>query len=86
MSVPEIVLYLNEAEAKAHGKVEAVVCLLRVHRLKPKTDHPLETEIVAETTDEVFYDQALTEEDPGPRELEVDEAVEVEKTYYKVIM
>jgi len=77
----EIVYYLNEAEAKAHGKVEAVVDLLRVHRLKPKTESPLETEVVAETTDELVFD-----DDPDKRELDEDEAAEVEKTYYKVIL
>jgi len=77
----EIVYYLNEVEAKAHGKVEAVVDLLRVHRLKPKTESPLETEVVAETTDELVFD-----DDPDKRELDEDEAAEVEKTYYKVIL
>ena len=77
----EIVYYLNEAEAKAHGKVEAVVNLLRVCRLKPKTERPLETEVVAETTEELVFD-----DDPDKRELDEDEAAEVEKTYYKVIL
>jgi hypothetical protein len=36
-----IVYYLNEAEAKAHGEVKAVVNLLRVHRLKPASEKPM---------------------------------------------
>jgi hypothetical protein len=75
----ETVYYLNEAEAKAHGEVKAVVSLLRVHRLKPASEKPMETEVVAEATTEVMWDE-------DARELEVDEAVEVEKTYYKVVL
>jgi hypothetical protein len=82
----EIVLYLNESEAKAHGKIEAVVNLLRVHRLTAKSDRPTETEVEAEKTDEVFYDTVLREDEVGVRELAEDEAVEVEKTYYMVIL
>jgi len=74
-----IVYYLNEAEAKAHGEVKAVVNLLRVHRLKPASEKPTETEVVSEKTDEVIYDD-------NARELEEDEAAEVEKTYYKVVL
>ena len=46
-----------------------------------KTESPLETEVVAETTDELVFD-----DDPDKRELDEDESAEVEKTYYKVIL
>jgi Ser-tRNA(Ala) deacylase AlaX len=88
----ETVYYLKEAEAKAHGTVEARVEVLRVHKLtEQKLAQKLlakllgkdaEAElIVGEPTDEQVWTDSAED-----RELAEDESLELEKVYYKVVL
>ena len=88
----EIVYYLNEAEAKAHGKVEAVVQVLRVNKLtEQKLAQKLLAELLGKDAEAELIageptDEQVWIDSPEDRELAEDESLDLEKVYYKVIL
>jgi hypothetical protein len=79
----EIVYYLDEKEAKKHGKIEAVVSVFRIHKVRVKPELPdiTDDKVESEPKEERIWDDQ--HEIP---ELDDDEELEEEKVYYKVIM